>query len=72
MMKIDVTFGEIRYNLSPLKVFYYLINDLTRKHKLTDKNYKRLAILSKIAIIFLVYCGGPSVIMFLSVYYISI
>ena len=70
MMRIDITFSEMGYNLSPLKVFYYLINDLTSQHKLTDKNDKRLAIFSKIPVNFLIYCGGPSIIIFLSIYYI--
>ena len=45
-IKIEMILAEINSNLSPLKVFYYLINDIKSKHKLTDLNYNRLAILS--------------------------
>ena len=56
-MKIDMLFGEINFNLSPLKVFYYLINNLKSKHKLTDLNYNRMAILSRIIVnLILDYC----------------
>ena len=48
--KIDMFFGEIKFNLSPFKVFYYLINNLKSEHKLTDLNYKRFAILSWITV----------------------
>ena len=48
MFKTDWLFGELKYNLSPFKIFYYLINDWKQKHQLNDKNYKKLAILSRI------------------------
>ena len=48
MFKIDWLFGELNYNLSPFKILYYLINDWKQKHELNDKNYKKLAILSRI------------------------
>ena len=55
--KIDMFLAERKWNLSPLKVFYYLINNIKSKHKLADLNYNRLAILSRIIIIILDY--GP-------------
>ena len=47
-IKIDMILAEIKSNLSPLKVFYFLINDIKSKHKLIDVNFNRLAILSRI------------------------
>ena len=43
--------AEIKWNLSPLKVFYFLIANIKSKHKLTDLNYNLLAILSRIVLI---------------------
>ena len=57
IIKMDWIFGEINYNLSPFKVIYYLMMDLKHKHKLNDKNYKKLAILSRITQIMLMDCG---------------
>ena len=57
ILKMDWIFGEINYNLSPFKVIYYLMMDLKRKHKLNNKNYKKLAILSRIIQIVLLDCG---------------
>ena len=48
VFKIDMILAEIKLNLSPLKVFYFLINDLKSEHKLNDFYYNRLAILSRI------------------------
>ena len=48
VIKIDMLLAEIKWNLSPLKVFCFLINNIKSKHKLTDLNYKRLAFLSRI------------------------
>ena len=59
MMRIDITFGEMGYNLSPFKVFYYLINNLKSEHKLTDLNYKRFAILSWITVAVVLDCCAP-------------
>ena len=42
--KTDLLLGEIKYNLDPLKIFYYLMKNMKSKHKLNDKNYKKLAI----------------------------
>ena len=46
--KIDMILAEIKSNLKPFKVFYYLIHNIKFKHKLTDLNYNRLAIWSRI------------------------
>ena len=47
-IKNDIILAQVKLNLSPLKVFYFLINNIKSKHKLTDLNYNRLAILSQI------------------------
>ena len=44
--KTDLLLGEINHNLSPFKIFYYLMNDIKSHHKLNDKNYKKLGISS--------------------------
>ena len=46
--KTDIILGEIKSNLNQLKIFYYLMNDIKSKHKLSRANYKKLAILSRI------------------------
>ena len=48
VIRIDMILAEIKLNLSPFKVFHFLINNIKSKHKLTDLNYNRLAILSRI------------------------
>ena len=48
MFKTDYLIGEINCNLNPFKVFYYLMMNWKRNHQLNDKNYKKLAILSRI------------------------
>ena len=57
IFKTGYFFGEINYNLSPFKVFYYLMMDWKYKHKLNDKNYMKLAIWSRILQIVVVDCG---------------
>ena len=49
--KIDLLLGEIKSNLNQLKIFYYLMNNHKSKHKLTNANCKKLAILSRIFLI---------------------
>ena len=53
--------GEINYNLSPLKIFYYLMNDLKSKHKLSNENYKKLPILSRLTQIVILDYGAPAI-----------
>ena len=43
--KTDLLLGEISHNLSPFKIFYYLMNDIKSKHKLNYRNFKKLEIL---------------------------
>ena len=49
VVKTDLLIGEIKHNhCEALKMFYYLMLDIKSKHKINDKNYKRLAIISRI------------------------
>ena len=47
VIRTDSLYGEINYYLNPYKVIYYLMKDLKQLHKLNEKNYKKLAILSR-------------------------
>ena len=60
--KTDLLLGEISHNLSPFKIFYYLMNDIKSKHKLNYKNYKKLGILLRFLQISMIDYG--STIMF--------
>ena len=55
IIKTDILFGEINYNLSPLKIGYFIAKDIKSKHKLTEQNYKRLVIVFRFWIIGLLY-----------------
>ena len=57
VFKTDNLLGEINYNLNPYKVIYYLMKDLKLLHKLNEKNYKKLAILSRSIQILIMDCG---------------
>ena len=57
--KIDILISEIKSNLSPFRIFYFLINNIKSKHRLTDFNYNRLAIWSRIVIIVNLDYGLP-------------
>ena len=59
VFKSDILFGEINCNLSPFKICYFLAKDIKLKHKLSEKNYNRLAILLRICMIGLIYYGIP-------------
>lgn len=60
VIKTDAILAQVHYdNISPMKVFYYLMNDIKHKHKLTEKNYKILAILTRFILICLVDYGLP-------------
>lgn len=61
LIKVDILLGEVNYNLNPFKVFHFLAYDLKSKHKLTDDNYKKLAILSKMVQTGLMNYAGPMI-----------
>ena len=56
-IKMDLILGQIKSKLSIFKIFYYLINNLQSKHKLTWTNLNRLWILSRIIQIILLDVG---------------
>ena len=56
--KTDILLGEINCNMKPFKVIYYLMNNIKNNHKLSDKNYTKLAFLSRIIIILLLDCAS--------------
>ena len=59
VIKIDMILAEIKLNLSPFRVFYFLIKNLKSKHKLIDLNYNRLVILSRLIQLGILDYGGP-------------
>ena len=74
VLKTDFLLGEINGNLDTLKMFYILSINLKSIHQLTEKNYKRLAILSRIIITILLNYGAtffiillPALILMLSI-----
>ena len=61
LIKVDILLGEVNYNLNPFKVLNFLCDDLKSKHKLTDGNYKKFAILSKMTRKGLMNYAGPMI-----------
>ena len=59
VIKTDQIIGEIEYNSKPLQVFHFLMNNIKSKHKLTERNYKRLAIFSWLTQLLLLNYGAP-------------
>ena len=57
IIRTDHLIGEIKYHLIPYKVIYYMMMDLKELHKLNEKNYKKMAILSRSIEILLLDCG---------------
>lgn len=54
VFKTDCLLAEIGNNLDALNVIYYLVKDKRDKHKLNDKNYKKLGILSRMSQLLLI------------------
>ena len=44
---------------SPFKIFYFLMNNLKSKHELNEKNYKKLALISRLIQIIILNYGSP-------------
>ena len=59
IIKKNIFYGEIKYHLSQFNVGYFLVKDIKSKHKLTEQNYNRLAIVFRIMFITLLYIGLP-------------
>ena len=57
VISTDLLLNGINYNFTSFKVIYYLMKDLKELHKLNEKNYKKLAILSRSIQILLINCG---------------
>lgn len=62
IFKTELILGQIKHNLSPLKVIYQLMTNDKESHKLTDRNYNRLAILTRIVITLTLNYAGPKLI----------
>lgn len=56
--KTDYLFGEINNHLDAFKLFHTLTINLKLVHRLTDKNYRRLAFLSRIMIVLALNYGA--------------
>ena len=52
MLKSDIFLEEHYYNLQSLKFFHYLNYDLKQMHKLNDKHYKILTVLTRLSSLF--------------------
>ena len=50
IIRTELLIGEFKLNLSPLKILYYLMNNIKAKHKLNQANYKLLGIISRLII----------------------
>ena len=70
--KTDLLLGEIRSNLDQFKIFYYLINNIKSKHKLSKQNYKKISILSRIIQIYTMNFGVRFFIIFGNLFIIKI
>ena len=59
MVKTDLLFAEIKYNLDQFKIIYLIAKDIKSKHKLTQKNYNQLTNILRISTVMLFYYGIP-------------
>ena len=62
VFKTDLILGRINCKICPFKIFYPLMKDAKSIHKLTDRNYKKLSVLSLLIIICTLNYAGPLVI----------
>ena len=62
VFKTDLILSKVNCKICPFKIFYPLMKDAKSIHKLTDRNYKKLAVLSRLIIIFALNYAGPIVI----------
>ena len=53
-IRIDLLIEERKFKLRILKFFYYLFHNVKSKHKLTDKNYKKILIIARSLELFLI------------------
>ena len=59
VIRFDLIMDQINSKLSLFKIFYYSVNNLQSKHKLTDANCNRLVIFSRIFQIIILDVGMP-------------
>ena len=61
ILKTGFFLSEITHQTtkSPFKIFYFLMNNFKSKHKLNEKNYKKLALISRFIQIILLNYGAP-------------
>ena len=71
VFRTDYLLGETEYNLSQLKVIYYLKMNFRRKHKLNDKYHKKLSILSRITQLMLLDCGTILFSLFIFLFFVK-
>ena len=57
-IQTDFVLGELNGHLDAFKLFHTLTLNQSM-HKLNDKNYKRLSLLSRLFVIISLYCFGP-------------
>ena len=72
VIRTDHLLGEINNNLNPFKVIYYLMKDLKQLHKLNEKNYKKLAKLSRSIQILYMDCGTTLLVIVITLFMIKI
>ena len=74
VIKTDIVFGEMKNNLEAFKVYHGLATNDKLKHRLTDKNYKRMQIWARIIIIIFISCAAKlfSIFLFLLILYFAI
>ena len=71
-LRFDLLLAEWNRNILVFKMFYYLKEDIKSEHGLTDENYKKFSILSKLLVVICFKIGIPFVIVFLSLYYLYV
>ena len=62
IIKTDLLFGEIKYNLRPFKICYFLAKDIKSMHKLSEQNYNKFAKLIRFCFIGMI-CYGRLIVM---------
>ena len=63
LIRAEFLISEVKTNLGPFRVFHFLKNNIKRKHKLFDYNYKLLGILSRLITIGLIDYGSTFILL---------
>ena len=72
VVRTDHLIAEIKHDLKPYKVIYYLMKDLKQFHKLNEKNYKKMAILSRSIEILILDCGTTLLVFLTTLFIINV